>query len=892
MDAEGDAVSYTCFYDTTVNGVVALTQACSTLPNDAYSFNAATGVLTWTPSSAATADAATRTQYEFRVVGTDSTALSSSVIFTIAVIRPWSQTLGFDPGTSASYQFTSAHIDFSGGYARLQTIDTLDSDGTALGFGGASGLGASWDGTHTNSLRFGSNGGCDGRTKNCITSKYTGGWMFSFESYATHSLDFENNFTGTVDLGDSQPEFQTGKIGSSSAYFSGDDSLSLNRVVSGNIFISFWMKSTQTYSEGDCTNFYEGAALVSADVPGVADDFGISLCDGYILAGTGNPERTAKSTMRVNDGQWHMITFYRVMSSGNLYLFVDGTVVTLSLAASTAPLTASTYIHLGADSDRNKRYVGHMDDLSILASYIGVQAVYDLYRMQSAARGAVAYSRIMDATQNSPWTSMNWQPKLPYGKELPEFDAAIRNENSTDYPDLSTNTLMNGIAGLWSFNGSSSAPVPDESGAGNNATYTGAGGSAGTIGVLSKAFKLAGTSYFDLGTADNLSFGTAGSFSASAWIKTAGTNSRIFSNGITSNSNGWMIRNRDGYLALGIGCNGGSTTDCLSMRGTTYIADDKWHHIAVTVDHATKRARLYVDGKQESLIANTACGANVGNDLNITACTLINTNRSHSVAVIGTWNGTDQMFDGHIDEMAIWNRNLNADEIKQLYLRVELRVGFQVRTCANSTCAGASWKGPDGTPYTYFSETNNNSNVTGSGLSKTTAPNMNFPDFAAGGLSLPNTRYFQYRYFLTSNDTHDSCTYGGTPGACSPELIDVSIGPSPRYASVNAISILTPIPFYNLNSFTETHGPAGCPGGTTYVLSLNRINWFYWNGTAWSQYNGTVAQSSPASDIQTNAPLFATQVGRGSLYIAAFLNSNGLQPCELDRWDVSGNVSH
>jgi phosphatidylethanolamine-binding protein (PEBP) family uncharacterized protein len=64
-DADAQAISYTCFYDTTVDGVVSMSQACSALAG--FSIGASTGAIGWTPSYTAAG------VYELRVIGTDGT---------------------------------------------------------------------------------------------------------------------------------------------------------------------------------------------------------------------------------------------------------------------------------------------------------------------------------------------------------------------------------------------------------------------------------------------------------------------------------------------------------------------------------------------------------------------------------------------------------------------------------------------------------------------------------------------------------------------------------------------------------------------------------------------------------------------------------------------------
>lgn len=79
-DADGDILTYSCYYDMVVNGSVNSTSSCDSLLNangTAASFNTATGVLNWTPPYTV----GVGTQFEFRITATDPFAGTDSKIF-------------------------------------------------------------------------------------------------------------------------------------------------------------------------------------------------------------------------------------------------------------------------------------------------------------------------------------------------------------------------------------------------------------------------------------------------------------------------------------------------------------------------------------------------------------------------------------------------------------------------------------------------------------------------------------------------------------------------------------------------------------------------------------------------------------------------------------------
>jgi len=216
---------------------------------------------------------------------------------------------------------------------------------------------------------------------------------------------------------------------------------------------------------------------------------------------------------------------------------------------------------------------------------------------------------------------------------------------------------------------------------------------------------------------------------------------------------------------------------------------------------------------------------------------------------------------------------------------------FQVRTCAVANCSDGTWKGPDGTNQTYFSEYNNNSvQSDGSGIVQTGSPSLTFSNFSSLGLSA--NRYFQYNYMMETDESGTICNYSGG-GACSPELQKVIIGPTGKYPTTSpSIVYNTAIPFYTIGGgagFSET---TTCAGVAKYQLSINNSTWYYWNGTAWTTSNGTLAQSSTMSDLSAQASTFATSVGRTSLYVKALLPSDGSTQCTIDALGITGNNAY
>ncbi|MFA5084632.1 MAG: LamG domain-containing protein, partial [Candidatus Paceibacterota bacterium] len=182
------------------------------------------------------------------------------------------------------------------------------------------------------------------------------------------------------------------------------------------------------------------------------------------------------------------------------------------------------------------------------------------------------------------------------------------------------------------------------------------------------------------------------------------------------------------------------------MVGAIVLSANAWHHIACTFDGTN--GRIYVD----SVLDIT--GADVSGSIDTTTNAL----RIGGDSVAGLPFGT------YIDEVAIYNRSLSADEIKShfrggtgTYTSAILDAGgaiswkniswtnttgsdsnitVQVRTCSDSACsAGETFIGYDNTSATYF----NNSVL--NDLSVTT---------------LNRNRYFQFKAYFVRNSTNGS----------------------------------------------------------------------------------------------------------------------------------------
>jgi hypothetical protein len=143
-----------------------------------------------------------------------------------------------------------------------------------------------------------------------------------------------------------------------------------------------------------------------------------------------------------------------------------------------------------------------------------------------------------------------------------------------------------------------------------------------------------------------------------------------------------------------------------------------WQHVAVAVG-ANGAGAFYVNG------------ATAGNFTGLPAPLATATS-----VRIGQDRTASRGFEGAMDELALWARQLTPQEIGALYARGRYRALYQVRTCATDPCTTEEYAGWDGTGATWFSEQDN--------------PLPDPPVIPLDGL--PSNRYLQVRVILGSDD--------------------------------------------------------------------------------------------------------------------------------------------
>jgi hypothetical protein len=346
-------------------------------------------------------------------------------------------------------------------------------------------------------------------------------------------------------------------------------------------------------------------------------------------------------------------------------------------------------------------FKGDMDELAVFNRKITKEEALKIYQRQSPYFSGRFDSQIFDAGKIADWSKLAWKTPQPYGKRLLSSNESLYSHG---------NINSSGLVRLWHL---------DDDGSSLNGSHSG-GVLFEQPGQIDKAARFDGVDdVISEPDADELDL-TDGELTLLAWIHPmsfgASNRGRIFDN-MDSGTGGYAFRVTE---LMTLPSNG------LALHiegGGTYVSDaniidiSRWQLVAVTLSSGT--LTFYVNGAQRGTVGSVPTPT-----------------ASNRPLTIGNNGSLDSGFEGLIDEAAIFSRALSQQEIKNIYERGAMRLKFQVRSCTDNVCSSETWKGPDGTADTFFSEL----------LNSTPA----FPLFNPTNYGGAN-RYFQYRTYFESD---------------------------------------------------------------------------------------------------------------------------------------------
>jgi hypothetical protein len=170
--------------------------------------------------------------------------------------------------------------------------------------------------------------------------------------------------------------------------------------LAGSFTISLWVNTIQNYDyAGDYG--YNGAAVIAADVPNVANDLvPVALTGGQVAFNTGNTQfgcdSTINSSATVNDGNWHHVVVARNQTTGEKDIYSDGVLDTFDFDT-TAFLDDPQLLTIGASANAGlsdpispsetgyNGYQGLVDDIQIYNFVLSSNEVSILYENPGTA---------------------------------------------------------------------------------------------------------------------------------------------------------------------------------------------------------------------------------------------------------------------------------------------------------------------------------------------------------------------------------------------------------------------------------------------------------------------------------------------------------------------------
>lgn len=163
--------------------------------------------------------------------------------------------------------------------------------------------------------------------------------------------------------------------GGNLAFNGTDQSTSITRPVQDDFTLSAWFKTSS--NAGVLGSSWTGLGIIDGETPNIVNDYGVTMAQGRLMFGVGNPEITITSPRAYNDNNWHQVVCTRVKSTGALVMYVDGVQVATG-TGNTNSLTSTTVLKIGR-SDVNRFFPGSISAIHIYNTTLTANDVQQNY---------------------------------------------------------------------------------------------------------------------------------------------------------------------------------------------------------------------------------------------------------------------------------------------------------------------------------------------------------------------------------------------------------------------------------------------------------------------------------------------------------------------------------
>ncbi|MHC4474261.1 MAG: LamG domain-containing protein [Planctomycetota bacterium] len=213
-----------------------------------------------------------------------------------------------------------------------------------------------------------------------------------------------------------------------------------------------------------------------------------------------------------------------------------------------------------------------------------------------------------------------------------------------------------GLLAHWKFDEGSGTTAYDSAGMNHGTLMNGPVWTTGQIGGALEFDDV--NDYVDVGDRNSLDFGAEHSFSIGAWIKTGADGPVVCKRRCGGTGGvyheGYATRLLAGKPHFAIEDVAGSGA---SVHANTVVTDDQWHHVTAVRDATSDTLYLYLNGSSDATPVSDPTSESLATSR------ALEIGRSDITVAPGL-----SYFGGRIDDVCIYNRALDVNEIGQLYL--------------------------------------------------------------------------------------------------------------------------------------------------------------------------------------------------------------------------------
>ncbi|MEI6058572.1 MAG: LamG domain-containing protein, partial [archaeon] len=498
-------------------------------------------------------------------------------------------------------------------------------------------------------------------------------------------VDYTGRNNGTAVGNAAQTD--NGKFGKAFAFNGGGDYIDIPNTILGaqsttGVTYSAWVNTLST-------------SATQAIVGGAPSNSYSYYASGGIFLSSGKPEMilyngaayvdTINTSLTLAANQWYHIVGTFNPSSNTSSLYVNGLLQNQSVNIG-MPTNSMAESYIGYNSKSTSRYPfnGSIDEVAIWNKSLTADEILALYNAtrishtENLSQGAHSYNAYaQDLAANVVNSGTNTFsvdtifPQVAFDSSSTNgtinYTSAFMNLTTSDggkdhFAFVNDGSLLS----WWRMDDlNSTGGVVDYFGR-NNGTKS--GNAAQTdAGKFGKAFAFGGGSSdgVSLGDINSFDFRNSTSFSISSWVKPSNLSGykRVITNGHWGYTTGWFLK---ASPVPETGIASGLQATSIQLSANSALTLNVWSHLLVVFDQSNKLASIYVNGIQVPISKyGGTCGTVVGNSLDFSACTDINSTHS-AITTIGRYT-SGEYFNGSIDEVMIWNRSLSSTEIAALY---------------------------------------------------------------------------------------------------------------------------------------------------------------------------------------------------------------------------------